>query len=202
MLQIHSKKQISARVVYAGPGVGGKTTNIRMIHKYFPDAHMAEIAGPGERTVGGDFLPVGVEPIGDWSLRIQLASVPGQIQYAETRASLLKGLDVVVFVADSLPLRRDANLYALDDLRQTLVAHGRKPEEVPTIFQYNKRDLPGARGYAEMESELNPGGAPSIGAVAIQGVGVLKTLDEAVTLARLEAQQYLGIGVGAVASGH
>lgn len=190
---ISSRKQISVRIVYVGPGVGGKTTNLRRIREQFPDFRMTELETEGERTMGGDFLPValGAEPIDGWELKVSLSSVPGQIQYAESRASVLKNADVVVFVADSSRLRMDANLYALDDVRALLEAEGRDPAHVRMVLQYNKADLPDAVPAEELDRRFNPGGAPSVEAVALEAIGVFETLREALALAREEAGRYL-----------
>lgn len=190
---IAARKQIALRIVYVGPGVGGKTTNLRSIRAQFHEFRMAELATEGERTVGGDFLPValGAESIDGWELKISLSSVPGQIQYADSRASVLKNADVLVFVADTHPLRWDANRYALDDIRRLLEAEGRDPSAVHTVFQYNKTDLPDAIDARVLDSEMNIGGAPTIAAVAIGGVGVFETLGEALRLAVQEARRYL-----------
>lgn len=190
---IPSRKQISVRIVYVGPGVGGKTTNLRQIREQFPEFRMTELATEGERTMGGDFLPValGAERIDGWELKVSLSSVPGQIQYAESRASVLKNADVLVFVADSNPLRKDANRYALDDVRALLEAEGRDPAQTRVVFQYNKSDLPDAVPARDLDRLLNPGGAPSVEAVALDGVGVFETLREALALARDEAGRYL-----------
>jgi signal recognition particle receptor subunit beta len=176
-----------------GPGVGGKTTNLRYIREQFREFRMAELATEGDRTMGGDFLPValGAELIDGWEPKVSLSSVPGQIQYAESRASVLKNADVVVFVADSNPLRMDANLYALDDVRALLEAEGRDPTQTLIVFQYNKCDLPGAVEPTVLDAKLNPGGAPAIAAVAVEGVGVFETLREALGLALEEARRYL-----------
>jgi mutual gliding-motility protein MglA len=194
---IASRRQISVRVVYAGPGVGGKTTNLRQVQAQFPEFRMAELATAGERTLGGDFLPValGAERIDGWELKLSLSSVPGQIQYADSRAAVLRAADVIVFVADSHPLRLQANLYALDDVRSLLVAEGREPGEVPLVFQYNKCDLPDAIPPEELDARLNPGGAPAVAAVALDGVGVFETLAEALGLAAQEARRYLARAV-------
>lgn len=191
---IPSRRQISVRIVYVGPGVGGKTTNLRQIRQQFSEFRMAELATAGERTMGGDFLPValGAERIDGWELKVSLSSVPGQIQYAESRASVLKNADVIVFVADSNPLRKDANRYALDDVRALLEAEGRDPARTRVVFQYNKSDLPDAVPAEELDRLLNAGRAPSVeDAVAVDGVGVFETLREAVALAREEARRYL-----------
>jgi len=191
---IPSRKQISVRIVYVGPGVGGKTTNLRRIRQQFPEFRMAELATEGERTLGGDFLPValGAERIDGWEMKVSLSSVPGQIQYAESRASVLRNADVIVFVADSHPLRLDANLYALEDVRSLLEGARRDPASTPAVFQYNKCDLHGGIPPEELDVRLNPGGAPSVAAVALDGVGVFETLREALRLAEDEARRYLG----------
>lgn len=190
---IPSRKQIAVRIVYVGPGVGGKTTNLRQIRAQFPEFRMVELDTEAERTIGGDFLPlhVGAEPINGWQVKVSLSSVPGQIQYAESRASVLKNADVVVFVADSHPLRFDANVYALDDVRALLTAEGRDPRVVRIVFQYNKSDLPDAVVAHELDARLNAGGAPAVAAVAVEGIGVFETLGEALLLAMEEARRYL-----------
>lgn len=191
---IYGKRQLSLRIVYAGPGVGGKTTNLRRIDQlFFPGRpQLVEIATAGERTVGGDFLPVGMEEMDGWKPRLQLATVPGQIQYGGTREKQLRGADVVVFVADSLVKRRAANLYALDDLRRIVDAQGRDPSTLPIVFQYNKRDLhPEVMPLEEMDRELNPAGAPALAAQALHGIGVVETLREAVSLARQVGERFL-----------
>lgn len=194
---IPSRRQVAVRIVYAGPGVGGKTTNLRQIGRQFPEFRMAELATEGERTVGGDFLPValGAERIGGWELKVSLSSVPGQIQYAESRAFVLRNADVVVFVADSSPLRLDASLYALDDVRALLEAQGTDPAGVPVVFQYNKCDLPGALAPEVLDARLNPGGAPAVAAVALRGIGVFETLREALHLASGQARRYVAQAV-------
>jgi signal recognition particle receptor subunit beta len=190
---IVSRKQVAVRIVYVGPGVGGKTTNLRYIRRQFPEFRMTELATEGDRTLAGDFLPVvvGAEAIEGWELKVTLTSVPGQIQYSESRASVLRHADVVVFVADCHPLRTDANLYALADVCALLTVEGRDPELGRVVFQYNKTDLPGATPVGELDALLNPGGAPAIEAVALQGVGVFETLGEALRLAVEEARGYI-----------
>jgi len=191
---IPSRKQVAVRIVYVGPGVGGKTTNLRKIHAQFPEFRMAELATAGERTLGGDMLPValGADRIGDgWEVKVSLSSVPGQLQYAESRAGVLKNADVVVFVADSNPRRMDANQYALTDLRALLEAEGRDPATTPFVLQYNKCDLSDAIPVEEMDERLNPGGAPALAAVALEGVGVFETLREALELGVSVARRYL-----------
>lgn len=190
---IASRKQISVRIVYVGPGVGGKTTNLRWVRAEFPEFRMTELLTQGERTLGGDFLPVavGADPIEGWEMKVGLSTVPGQVQYAESRASVLKGADVLVFVADSHPLRLEANQYALDDVRSLLRSQGIDPDRVPIVFQYNKGDVDGALHPEEMDACLNPAGAPAIAAVAMNGVGVFETLREALRLAEGEARRYL-----------
>lgn len=190
---IATRNQVAIRIVYVGPGVGGKTTNLRYIRDQFPEFRMVELPTEDERTLGGDFLPVavGAERIEGWELKLSLSSVPGQIQYADSRASVLKNADVLVFVADSHPLRVEANLYALHDVRTLLEAEGRNPEQTRIVFQYNKTDLPDATAAAELDALLNTGRAPAIEAVAMHGVGVFETLSAAVSLGMEEARRYV-----------
>lgn len=190
---VPSRSQVAIRIVYVGPGVGGKTTNLRKIAGQFPEFRMTELPTEGDRTIGGDFLPLaaGLDPIQGWTPKLSLSGVPGQIQYADTRAELLKNADVVVFVADSHPLRMDANLHAMADLRGILLAQGRDPAVIPLVLQYNKTDLPDAIPEAEMNREINPGGAPFRSAVALRGVGVFESLGDAVALGLREAERYV-----------
>lgn len=191
---IATRNQVAIRIVYVGPGVGGKTTNLRYIRDQFSEFRMVELPTEDERTLGGDFLPVavGAERIEGWELKLSLSSVPGQIQYSDSRASVLKNADVLVFVADSHPLRKDANLHALHDVRTLLEAEGRDPAQIPIVFQFNKSDLPGGTSAADLQATLNQGGAPVVeGAVAKDGVGVFETLGEALTFGIEEARRYL-----------
>lgn len=190
---IYGKRQISMRIVYAGPGLGGKTTNLVHLSRLVPGAEhqLTQIHTAGERTVGGDFLPVGMDPIGEWTPRLQVATVPGQVQYAGARELLLRNVDVIVFVADSLRLRRAANRLSLDEIQRTLVSQGRDPGRVPVVFQYNKRDEADVRPLSELQEELNPGAAPAIASVALDAIGVVETLSSALACARAVAESFL-----------
>ncbi|MDQ3389657.1 MAG: GTPase domain-containing protein [Gemmatimonadota bacterium] len=190
---IYGRRQISLRIVYAGPGLGGKTTNLEQLERLVAGAEgqLTQIPTAGERTVGGDFLPVGAEALGEWTPRFQLATVPGQLQYAGAREILLRNVDVVVFVADSLRLRRPANRAALDELHRTLAEGGRDPRRVPLVLQYNKRDLADILTVTEMDAELNPAGAPAVASIATSAIGVVEAFGEAVSLALGEAERFL-----------
>lgn len=190
---VPARRQVAIRVVYVGPGVGGKTTNLRKIANEFPEYRMTELPTAGDRTMGGDFLPVaaGLPTIDGWTPKLSLSGVPGQIQYRDTRADLLKNADVVVFVADSQERRMDANLYAMEDVRSILRTQSRDADRTPLVLQYNKMDLEDALTEDEMNRQLNPGAAPWRAAVALRGIGVFETLGDALQLAVREAEAYV-----------
>lgn len=190
---IHSQKQILLRIVVVGPGVGGKTTFLKYIEKVFPELRLVELATSGDRTYGGDFMPLdlGADPIDGYDVRLSMASVPGQIQYRPARGDILKNADVVIFVADLHPLRQDANRYAMEDLRTLLVEQGRDPATVPVVFIGNKSDLAGAVDLEEVDRLLNAGGAPIGAAIAVEGVGVFEGLKQAVGIALVIGRRYI-----------
>ena len=190
---IRGQKQILLRIVYVGPGVGGKTTNLKYMEKVFPELRLVELATVGDRTFGGDFMPLvlGAEPIDGYEAQVSLASVPGQLIHRPARADVLRNADVVVFVADLHPLRVDANRYALEDLRALLVEQRRDPAKVPIVFQGNKSDLPDAVGLEDIDALLNPGGAPMCASIAVDGVGVFETLRVAIGLAFAVGREYI-----------
>ena len=135
---------IECKIVYYGPGRGGKTTNLEYIFKAFKkyaSGEMVSIDTKGDRTLFFDFLPIGIGKVRDCEVRIQLYTVPGQARYSSTRKMVLKGVDGVVFVADSLEVRRKANLLSLKDLQQNLAEHNKSIFKIPLVLQYNKRDL-------------------------------------------------------------
>jgi signal recognition particle receptor subunit beta len=180
MVQINfALKEVSCKVVYYGPGLSGKTTNLQIIHTKMPAEHkgkMTSIATEGERTLFFDFLPLDLGAVSGMRTKFQLYTVPGQVYYNATRKLVLKGVDGVVFVADSQPDKMAENLQSWQNLIDNLAEHGLTLEDVPVVFQYNKRDLPNAVPKALMDDRLNPHGAPVFEAVASQGEGVTATL--------------------------
>jgi signal recognition particle receptor subunit beta len=175
----YSTKELTAKVVYYGPGLCGKTTNLQWIHEKLPirnKGKMVSLATEADRTLFFDFLPIELGTIRGMKTRIQLYTVPGQVFYNATRRMVLKGADCVVFVVDSQEAMIDANLDALANLRENLEANEIDPDQIPTVLQYNKRDLPNAASVATLEQRLNPKGWLHFEASAKQGIGVEETL--------------------------
>lgn len=175
----YAAREINCKIVYYGPGLCGKTTNIEWIHaKTRADAKgkLISLATETDRTLFFDFLPIELGTIRGFRTRFHLYTVPGQVFYDASRKLILKGVDGVVFVADSQEMRMDANLEAIDNLRQNLNQHGYDLEKVPYVLQLNKRDLPTAVGPEEMGKALRLNNEPIIEAVATNGNGVFDTL--------------------------
>ncbi len=189
----HRTRQINFKIVYYGPGLGGKTTNLVLLHDRLPPGRrgrLISIATDHERTLFFDFLPVDIGEVSGFTTRFHLYTVPGQVYYRLSRRAVLQGVDGLAFVADSHPAREQANLESLADLEEHLAAQGLTPEQalrIPRVVQYNKRDLFGALAIERMRAALNPLGAPEFEAVATQGRGVTETLKAAckAVLARL-----------------
>lgn len=174
-----SKREINAKVVYYGPALCGKTTNIKYIHdKLKPEnrGKLLSLATQKDRTLFFDFLPVELGEIKGLKTRFHLYTVPGQVYYNGTRKMVLKGVDGLVFVADSQPEMMKANLESLQNLRDNMAEYGRRLEDIPYIIQYNKRDLPDALPVEEMDRLLNRDKVPSFTASALNGRGVLQTM--------------------------
>ncbi len=175
----YASREINCKVVFYGPGLCGKTTNLQFIYaKTNPDlkGKMISLATETERTLFFDFLPLALGQIRGFKTRFHLYTVPGQVFYDASRKLILKGVDGVVFVADSQVERMEANLESLDNLRVNLGEQGYDLAKVPYIVQYNKRDLPNAAPLDEMRRLLNPAGAPDFEACATVGKGVFETL--------------------------
>ena len=175
----YDAREILCKVVYYGPARGGKTTNLQWIHRSLPDGRrpdLMSLATENDRTLFFDFLPLDLGEISGFRIRFQLYTVPGQRYYGPTRRLVLRGADGVVFVADSEPHREQDNRDSLASLYAELEGNGRERSELPVVFQYNKQDLQVARPVPELDAELNAQGAPSWGAAAIRGDGVLPTL--------------------------
>jgi signal recognition particle receptor subunit beta len=192
----YSTKELTAKVVYYGPGLCGKTTNLQWIHEKLPiknKGKMLSLATEADRTLFFDFLPIELGSIRGMKTRIQLYTVPGQVFYNATRRMVLKGADCVVFVADSQEPMLDANLDAVHNLRENLEANEIDADEIPTVLQFNKRDLPNALPIEILNEKLNPKGLPYFEAVAMKGIGVEETLKGATTLVfRALATKYGG----------
>ena len=175
----YASREINCKVVYYGPGLCGKTTNLQWIYsKTNPElkGKMISLATETERTLFFDFLPLALGQIRGFKTRFHLYTVPGQVFYDASRKLILKGVDGVVFVADSQVERMEANLESLDNLRVNLAEQGYELEKVPYVVQYNKRDLPNAAPLAELQRLLNPARVPEFEACATVGKGVFETL--------------------------
>ncbi len=174
-----ARREIEAKVVYYGPALSGKTTNVKAAFGCVPDGQrgqLSTLSTEDERTLFFDYAPITLGKIAGFAAHFKLFSVPGQAFYTETRKAVLQGADAVVFVADSSPDRAESNRASLADLEANLKAHGVKLSEIPFVIQLNKRDEPGARSIKEMGADLNPLGVPMIEAVALTGEGVERTL--------------------------
>ena len=180
------KREIECKVVYYGPGRCGKTTNLEYIFKAYKKqvkGEMVSINTEGDRTLFFDFLPMGLGQIRGCDVRVQLYTVPGQVKYSSTRKLVLRGVDGIVFVADSLEVRREKNMLSLKDLQANLKEYGKSILKVPLVMQYNKRDL-SEQGIPlmpieQMERDLNRQlKVPSFQASAVKGNGVGVTLKE------------------------
>lgn len=177
----YSSREINCKIVYYGPGLGGKTTNLQYIYKKTsPDAKgkMISLATETERTLFFDFLPLALGMVRGFKVRFHLYTVPGQVFYDASRKLILKGVDGVVFVADSQVERMEANIESLENLRTNLSEQGYNLDIIPFIIQYNKRDLPNVVPVEEMNRALNPRNVPSFETVARDGRGVFDTLKE------------------------
>lgn len=175
----YSAREINCKLVYYGPGLCGKTTNLQFIYnKTRPDAKgkMISLATETERTLFFDFLPLSLGEIRGFKTRFHLYTVPGQVFYDASRKLILKGVDGVCFVADSQLERMEANIESLDNLRYNLQEQGYELDKLPYCVQYNKRDLPNAVPIEELREVLNPTGVPEYEACAVTGEGVFDTL--------------------------
>jgi mutual gliding-motility protein MglA len=175
----YSSREINCKIVYYGPGLCGKTTNLQYIYnKTNPDAKgkMISLATETERTLFFDFLPLSLGEIRGFKTRFHLYTVPGQVFYDASRRLILKGVDGVVFVADSQEARFEANIESLENLRTNLAEQGYNLDKLPYIVQYNKRDMPEVMSVEDLRKELNPTGVPDFEAIATEGTGVFETL--------------------------
>ena len=175
----YATKEITAKIVYYGPGLCGKTTNLQFVYDSLPSnnkSKMLSLATKTDRTLFFDFLPLDLGKIRGMRTKLQLYTVPGQVYYNSTRQLVLKGADGIVFVADSQDFALDANLESLQNLADNLKRQGIRIREIPVVMQWNKRDLPNALPVAELNKEVNKLGGPHFESVATTGIGVEETL--------------------------
>jgi len=181
----YSSREVCCKIVYYGPGLSGKTTNLQYVHAKVPGntrGDMISLATEADRTLYFDFLPINIGAINGFAAKFQLYTVPGQVYYNATRKLVLRGVDGVVFVADSQPDKMDENIDSLMNLEENLREYGYDLNELPIVIQYNKRDLPGVLTVAELDAKLNSRNAPSFEASATIGNGVFDTLKKIIKM--------------------
>ena len=175
----YQKREIGAKIVYYGPALCGKTTNVQYIHlKLNPKqrGELVSLATDSDRTLFFDFLPIELENIGGFKTRFHIYTVPGQVYYNSTRKAVLTGVDGIIFVADSQRSMTRENIESFQNLKENLQYYNRNLENVPLIIQYNKRDMPDVLSIEELNKQLNPASLPFFESVAVNGTGVLPTL--------------------------
>ena len=175
----YASREINCKIVYYGTGLGGKTTNLEYIYsRVNPDTKgkMISLATESERTLFFDFLPIDLGEVRGFKTRFHLYTVPGQVYYNASRRLILKGVDGLVFVADSQASRAEANIEAMHNLYENLETYGYELDKIPFAIQYNKRDMPNVLPVTELRAQINPMGVPDFEGVAIQGKGVFETL--------------------------
>jgi len=180
MVQINfARREVNCKIVFYGPGLSGKTTNLEIIHKKVPDTargNLTSIATEQDRTLFFDFMPLDLGQVAGMKTKLFLYTVPGQVYYDSTRKLVLQGADGVSFIADSDPNRMSDNIESFRNLEKNLKEYGVDIRKIPIVIQYNKRDLPGALSVAELNAKMNSIGAPTFEAVAVKGEGVMQTL--------------------------
>jgi signal recognition particle receptor subunit beta len=190
------KREISCKIVYCGPGLSGKTTNLQVVHAKAPKSRRGEltsIATEGERTLFFDYMPLDLGKVGGMRTKFQLYTVPGQEYYKATRRLVLRGADGVVFVADSQVGKMDENIQSLEDLKEHLADEGITLEDFPLVLQWNKRDMPNVMSVKELERRLNRFNSPAFEASAVNGEGVFQTLKRAAELVLKELHDKWGL---------
>jgi mutual gliding-motility protein MglA len=175
----YATKEINCKVIYYGPGFSGKTTNVQFIYEHTQQEQrgkLVTLSTENERTLFFDFLPLAIGDIRGYKTRFHLYTIPGQTFYEVSRQFILKGVDGIVFVADSQAERMEANIESFESLEKSLERQGYDFNKLPVVFQYNKRDMPGVVTLRELESTFNPMRRPYFEAVASRGQGVMETL--------------------------
>lgn len=175
----YAAREINCKIIYYGPGLCGKTTNVQFIYEHTQaesKGKLVTLSTENERTLFFDFLPLSVGEVRGYRTRFHLYTIPGQTFYEVSRQFILKGVDGIVFVADSQAERMEANIESLESLEKSLEKQGYDLGRIPLVFQYNKRDLPGVVSVRELEATFNPMRKPHFEAVASRGEGVMETL--------------------------
>jgi hypothetical protein len=198
----YSSREVCCKIVYYGPGLSGKTTNLQYVHSKVPGntrGDLISLATESDRTLYFDFLPINIGTINGFAAKFQLYTVPGQVYYNATRKLVLRGVDGVVFVADSQPDKLDENIESLMNLQENLEEYGYDIDDMPLVIQYNKRDLPGVMPVEELRAKLNPMGRADFGASATVGNGVFDTLKMIIKLVLDKAKSVGGADAQAAA---
>ena len=193
------KKEVQVKIVYYGPGRGGKTSNLEYIYKKFKEriqTEMITVKTHGDRTLFFDFLPFDIGKISGYDVKIQLYTVPGQVKYNATRRLVLRGADGIVFVADSMVVRKDKNILSIKNLEENLKDYKKNISKIPLVMQYNKMDLAEqgipVLSFEELEKDLNSVlKAPSFSASAITGVNVVQTMKKIIAMTIASIKQEL-----------
>lgn len=191
----YSTKEINFKIVYYGPGLSGKTTNIKVIYEKIKQDNkgkLVSLATETERTLFFDFFPLDLGTISGYKVKFHLYTVPGQIYYSSSRKLILKGVDGVVFVADSQRERFEANIESVNDMMENLREYNLQFEELPYILQLNKRDLPNITPANELIEALRRKGEPIVEAVALKNIGVIETLKAISRLVMKDVKEKLG----------
>lgn len=181
----YAKREVTYKLVYYGTGLGGKTTNLKYIHSQTNPScrgEMISLATETERTLFFDFMPLDLTLTNGYKARVVLYTVPGQEEYDMSRKQILRGVDGLIFVADSSQTRLSANVESLKNMFDNLKYNRIRIEDIPWILQYNKRDLNDAASIDRLENDLNHTGVPYFEAVALEGLGVFATLKAAIKL--------------------
>lgn len=187
----YATREVTCKIVYYGPGLSGKTTNLIYVHEKVPSStkgKMISLATEADRTLYFDFLPINIGQVNGFTAKFQLYTVPGQVYYNATRKLVLRGVDGLVFVADSQADKMDENIESLTNLKENLAEYGYDYKEFPIVIQYNKRDLPGALPVEELEAKLNADKWESFEGEAVKGTGVFDTLKMIIKLVLAKAQ--------------
>jgi len=175
----YASREINCKIVYYGTGLGGKTTNLEYIYsRVNPETKgkMISLATETERTLFFDFLPIDLGEIRGFKTRFHLYTVPGQVYYNASRRLILRGVDGIVFVADSQATRAEANIESMHNLYENLATYGYDLQKIPFAIQYNKRDMPNAMPVEDLRAQINPMGVQDFESIAIEGKGVFETL--------------------------
>lgn len=189
------RKEVNCKIVYYGPGLSGKTTNLEMVHKKTPSSNRGEltsIATEQDRTLFFDFMPIDLGTVAGMKTKLRLFTVPGQVFYNSTRKLVLQGSDGVIFVADSQKHKLEENLESLKNLEENLREHGMNMRTMPLVIQWNKRDMPTALPVAELERLINSYHAPTFEGIAVTGEGVFPTLKKCAALVLESVTQGFG----------